>query len=628
MHKSFSKRLSLNILALVSCVFVIALVIVALSSHQLIANEATRSAQNMLHAAISEMELPLNTIEVSTQATAEIAPYTFDDPGAIQSLTCSMVTRNPMIVGSAIAFAPNAYPGHKLYAPYCYRDSAQGTIISTRLDKNGYDYTQEEWFSVPFKTRKPHWSNPYFDINGGQQYMSTYSIPIFDAKGNVLAIITADLPLQWMETKVNSIRPYEHSFTSILCPNGTVLGIKDTNMLREGRQMTADNKQIAAIVNEMRKGNDSVMQFSDRGNLSFAVFGPLHNGWSLSIICSYRDVLKLNTRMHMLLILIGSLGLTAMFFLCYRAIRRLTHPISELSAAALNMAKGDFNTTLPEISTNDEMQQLRDAFDYLQHSIRSYVSELKTTTAANSRMEGELNVARDIQLGMLSSDFPPQLHALLEPAKEVGGDLYDFHKEGNLLYFTIGDVSGKGAPAALLMAITRASLHFVTNRGMSLGDVMSAVNKSICEANSNNMFVTVFIGRFNLDTGELVYCNAGHNPIIIAPTDGEAYYLKAKPNLALGLLPDFVYEGERLVVEGDAHLILYTDGVTEAEQQDHTQFGEERLLAFANSPAVRNNQSTAQQVTDGLYAEVRRFTGDMLQNDDITILSIQYNKPV
>lgn len=627
MNKSFSKRLSLNIVLMVSMIFIIALAIVAVSSHKLIAEEATRSAQNMLHAAISEMELPLNTIEVSTKATAEIAPYTFGSPDDIQQLTCAMVSRNPMIVGCAIAFAPNAYPGHELFSPYCYRDSADGSIITTQLEHNGHDYTKEEWFSVPFKTRKPHWSSPYFDANGGKQFMTTYSCPIFDAEGNVQAIITADLPLKWMEAKINGIRPYEHSFASILCPNGTVLGIRDSALLRESRNIVADNKQIADIVNQMRKGNDSVMRFSDRGEVSFAVFGPLHNGWSLSIICSYRDVLERNSRMHMILILIGLVGLAGMFLLCYRSIRRLTRPITDLSTSALNMAKGDFNAALPEIHSHDEMLQLRDAFAYLQRSLTNYIAELKTTAAANSRMEGELSVARDIQLGMLSNNFPPQLHALLEPAKEVGGDLYDFHKEGNRIYFTIGDVSGKGVPAALLMAITRASLHFVTNRGMRLQDVVSAVNKSICEANSNNMFVTAFIGRLDLDTGELIYCNAGHNPIIIAPADGDAYYLKAKPNLALGIFPDFEYEDERLQVNGDAHLLLYTDGVTEAEKQDHTQFGEDRLLEYVRQVTKHDPKATAQQLTDGLYSAVRQFTGDIPQNDDITILTIQYSNP-
>ena len=623
MKKSFSTRLSLNILLIVSILFIISLGVVAVSSHKLIADEATRSAQNILKATISEIEVPLNTIEVSTQAIAGIARYTFGDESQIQGLTCQAVGKNPLIVGCAIAFPKGGYQGRELFSPYCYRDSASQDIISINLGHDNYDFTQEEWFKVPFETKKPHWSNPYYDQNGGKQLMTTYSVPIIDEKGEVLAIVTADMPLQWMEDKVGSIRPYEHSFTSILCPDNTVIGIPDTALLQQGHEMLKNNQRVAAIIEEMKKGNDSVMRFANGATTYFTTFGPLHNGWSLSIICSYRDVLARSSQMHIILFFIGLIGLLIMFIICYRRIRRLTRPITELSDSALSMAKGNFNTQLPEITSEDEMLQLRDAFAFMQTSIKNYINELQTTTAANNRMEGELSVARDIQLGMLSHDFPANIHALLTPAKEVGGDLYDFMvKDGNL-YFAIGDVSGKGAPAALLMAITRSALRFVVNLGLPLKEVMSRVNNSIAEANSNDMFVTLFIGRINLSTGHLQYCNAGHNPIIVITPDGDPYYLKAKANLAAGLFADFPYEEESLNLPKGSRLLLYTDGVSEAEDKDKAQYGDDRLLQWTSSSIAHNLDSEEKSVVDALYESVKDFTQDAPQNDDITIMSIK-----
>jgi sigma-B regulation protein RsbU (phosphoserine phosphatase) len=367
--------------------------------------------------------------------------------------------------------------------------------------------------------------------------------------------------------------------------------------------------------------------------LSFVVYGPLHNGWMLSIFSPYRDVLRRSSQMHVFLILLGLVGLTLLFFICRRVIRRLTRPITELSVSALNMAKGNFKAQLPEIKTQDEMMRLHDSFIYMQNSIADYIEQLKTTTSDNERMESELNVARNIQMGMLCTDFPSQLHAMLIPAKEVGGDLYDFALMGNELYFAIGDVSGKGVPASLMMAITRATLRFVAGLGLPLSETLDRINNCVADSNSHNMFVTLFVGRLDLRTGHFDYCNAGHNPVIIIPENGEAYFLKAKSNLAIGLFEDFSYEAESLNLTPGTRILAYTDGVSEAECADQSQFGNTRLLewakglqqtALSRDPEAQGLSSLQEKdVVDSLYASVRDFVGDTPQNDDITILSVR-----
>lgn len=238
-------------------------------------------------------------------------------------------------------------------------------------------------------------------------------------------------------------------------------------------------------------------------------------------------------------------------------------------------------------------------------------------------------------MGMLRADFPSNVAAMLVPAKEVGGDLYDFVQKGNYLYFTIGDVSGKGVPASLMMAITRAGLRFVAGMEQTMDKLLERVNVSVIDTNSNDMFVTLFMGRINIETRRMEYCNAGHNPIIVVPPDGEPYYLKAKPNLAIGLFEDFVYESESLDLAAGTRLILYTDGVNEAERleresaeqqssssTDKELFGNDRLLAWAGSDLVRNTATPEKDVVDSLYKEVQQFTEGNPQNDDITIMSI------
>ncbi|MBR6885851.1 MAG: SpoIIE family protein phosphatase, partial [Bacteroidales bacterium] len=183
----------------------------------------------------------------------------------------------------------------------------------------------------------------------------------------------------------------------------------------------------------------------------------------------------------LVMFLAGLVQLFVLYVTCRREIRRMTRPITELSISAINMAKGNFKAHLPEISSKDEMRRLRDSFMYMQNSIRDYISQLKTTKSDNERMESELNVARTIQMGMLNTHFPSCLYAMLKPAKEVGGDLYDFILKDDVLHIAVGDVSGKGVPASLVMSITRAMLHFVATLDLPLNESVRRINNSVAD---------------------------------------------------------------------------------------------------------------------------------------------------
>ena len=319
-------------------------------------------------------------------------------------------------------------------------------------------------------------------------------------------------------------------------------------------------------------------------------------------------------------LLVGVIGLIILFFVCRREIRRMTRPVTELSVSALNMAKGNFKAKLPEINSKDEMLRLRDSFVYMQNSISDYIGQLKTTKSDNERMESELNVARTIQMGMLSTDFPPQLHALLQPAKEVGGDLYDFIRKDDMLHFAVGDVSGKGVPASLVMSITRAMLHFVATLDLPLKESVSRINNSVADTNSNDMFVTIFIARINLKTLRMDYCNAGHNPPVVIPPDGKPRFLPVKSNLAAGLLEQFPYEAEHIDLEPGTRLVAYTDGVTEAENDRLELYGEERLMEAVTHLEADMDEKT---VVQRIYQSVKSFTAGHPQSDDITIMSVR-----
>lgn len=615
--RSFSTRLSLNVLLVVSILFLIALVTVAISSHLLITDEANKSANNTLSAAISDIEKTLQSVEAITENAAWLVEENSDNEAYLYHITERVVSTNPYIIGSAIAFDTNCFHGQYQFAPYSCPDNNTGKIINKRLDKN-YNYFPSEWYATPLKTGNPHWSEPYFDKGGAECMMSTFSYPIKDPQGKVYAIITADISLDWLTQKARAIHPYEHSFTILLSKKGLPMTETDYDL---------DVLDAKGLVQHMKDGHSGTMGFKSPDGRGFSVYGPFSNGWSMAITSQYRDVLHRTIQLHKVLICVGILGLIILFITCYRIIRKLTKPITEFTDVAQDMAKGDFRATLPEINTQDELLHLHDSFDQLQKSFIAYIDELKTTTAANERMASELYIAHAIQQGMLPNKFPTDqqfnIHAMLTPAKEVGGDYYNFFAIDNRLYFSIGDVSGKGVPAALVMAITQAACKFFFKMSMPVDKVISELNNTAADGNDTNMFATMFAGCINMSTMQMEFCNAGHNHIIVIPprSDQQPYYLKAQANLALGLITDFEYQKESLQLEAGSRLILYTDGVTEAEDAQQNQYGDDRLLATASDPDFR--KLDAQGMTEKIYHTVQEFTAGNEQNDDITILCIK-----
>ena len=618
-HKSFSRRLSRWIIIIVAIIFVAQLFVVGLTSNKIIADEAAVSTRHMLHGTISEIELPLGEVEIATGTVAALIS-SMPNVGYAEMVLKSTVEMDSLICGGSVIYPTPQGPK----AIMSYQDSL-GTLHSYHL-MGGWN--EESWVcrALAFvdQYRKPFWADPYQAEGKRNMRVAAYCHPIYhvvNGDSTLYAVVTSELPVDWIEHKCESLRPYPHSLTTIMCGE-TVIGLHDSLLIAQIQTAFAEDKALQELQEDMKRGVDSMRRIGSGSNVGYVVYGPLHNGWVASVVCQYKEVLRRSSLMHTNLLIIGLIVIILLYIICRLIIHRLTTPITQLSDAALRMAKGDLNTHLPEIKSSDEMKHLHDSFVYMQNSITDYIDELKTTTAANERMESELGVARNIQMGMLRTDFPDNVSALLVPAKEVGGDLYDFVQKGKYLYFTIGDVSGKGVPASLMMAITRAGLRFVSGIDQTMDKLLERINVSVTDTNSNDMFVTLFMARVNLETRQMEYCNAGHNPIIVVPPDGNPYFLKAKPNLAIGLFEDFVYEAESLDLAAGTRLVLYTDGVNEAERADKNLFGNDRLLAWAGSALVRNTATSDKDVVDSLYNEVLQYTEGNPQNDDITIMSI------
>lgn len=628
MNKSFAARLSRNIIVTTSILFLLAILVAGVSSHYIIADEATKSTEHLLEATMSDMEVTLKDVEGSVKSASWLIEEHLDDKDYLYHITKNTVSGNDHIVGSAIAFIPNYFDGLYYFSPYSYLEGDK--LCSKQLGNSQYDYFYMDWFQIPYLLGEPCWSEPYYDEGGAESLISTYSFPLKDADGKVYAIVTADVSLEWITELISGIKPYPNSNVTLVSRSGAYINVgKDSRLTGETiwstlRYQNADDVNLTKIAEAMMNGEKGVMQYKRGKKISFAVFGPISNGWMASMTCDYKDVLRRASQMHAVLILIFMFGIIILLGVCMHTVQRMTRPLSDFSESAMSIAGGNFNTPLPEIKSEDEIRTLRDSFDCMQRSINEYINDLKSTTAAKERFESELNIANKIQMAMLPKDFPNdgriELGAFLTPAREVGGDFYDFQIRGKYLYFTIGDVSGKGVPASLFMAITKASFSFISGLDMTLDNVVGKMNDAVSEGNANGLFVTVFAGKLDLETGELTYCNAGHNPIVVIPPEDDPYFLDVKPNIAIGVFPGFQYVKQTVILKKGTRLVLYTDGVTEAERADKSQFGEDRLLAWASSSEAR--ECSAEDMCTHLYDAVRAFADGNEQNDDITMMTV------
>jgi serine phosphatase RsbU (regulator of sigma subunit) len=328
-----------------------------------------------------------------------------------------------------------------------------------------------------------------------------------------------------------------------------------------------------------------------------------------------------------LIIMMGLLLLTTVL-LINRATAYMMKPLGLLNNGVKKVAQGDL-TYLIKIKTKDEIGDLANAFNQMTMDLKQYIQNLQHTTAINERIQSELELGKDIQRRMLPHVFPPfpnrtefDIFGIMEPAKEVAGDFYDFFFiDDDNFCFVISDVSGKGVPSALFMVIAKTLIKAEAQRGTAIEDVLYNVNNALTKNNETAMFATLFCGVININTGELRMVNAGHNPPIMGNMASGFEFIKLNQNIALGVFDDFIFKPEVVNLKKEDQILLYTDGVTEAFNPEGELFSDIRLLTI-----VQNSQTLgSRQLVQEIKQEIKNFTKNAEQSDDITILAVTFN---
>ena len=577
-----------------------------------IREDAEHRAENELRVKNLEIQKVMVAVETAISNTVWAAERSLEEPDSLYPVIKRMVEQNPTIVGAGLMFRPDYYPqkGH-WFEPYV-AERSDGTIEEAQIGGESHNYLEAEFYKNGINAEHGRWSEPYYDDAGAKMMLCTYTIPVRNSKRETVALLGADVSLEWLSSVINASHIYPSSYNVVISRKGTVMVCPDESLILRStiQEVTAASADTTTryINRQQMSGGSGHRDITDNNGEKISVFyAPIdgETGWSMSVVCSQKEIYAELWKVSLYLNLLMLAGLAMLGYIIYRTAR--------------------------------------------------YARSLREATAEKERIGSELRIARSIQESMLPklSTLNSQLSthfdifASLVPAKEVGGDLYDFHIRDEKLFFCIGDVAGKGVPASLVMAVTRSLFRSVSAHEDLPENIVTAMNKAIADTNDSDMFVTLFVGALDLATGQLRFCNAGHEePLllrekIIENNEKEkslkdekvtsanyslSTFSSSRGNVPVGLMPDWQYEGEETVISPGTTIFLYTDGLTEAEDSSHAQFGKQRMIKTVQQSLNTGGSPAPEAIIALLTDAVQKFVANAEPSDDLTMLAIRYKE--
>ena len=548
-------------------------------TRNLLQKEEERISRMMLTTNTELVMNMLQDVESSLRDYSWSLPQAMDHPDSVFAATRRFLESNPLIDGACIAAVPDYFPEKgRLFETYARWD--QDRIVVDQIGGPDHDYTQTLAFIRAVQGRKDFWSDPYEYGTDPVRDLATYSCPIMDRQGRLAAVCGLDLDLTWLTDTLNAKPYYPSSFGFMFSNSGDLVGEPDESRVSpETIHYVLDLISDTTTVRSVKGHNQiTVIEFRDpvTRDWAFVNYKPLPRdpGWTIAQVSYWKEVLS--------------------------PVRRMMRRIFLMAFASLL-----FLLLILGLFFRNE-RRLRDA------------------DVRQARLGSELRIAGRIQEEMLPKAFPGRedlaVYGLLAPAKEVGGDLYDYFVRDGKLFFCIGDVSGKSVPAAIVMAVIQRLFRMVSDREDDPARIIGALNQEMCRNNESGMFVTFFVGILDLSSGVLNYCNAGHDhPVVVGE---KVDLLPALANLPIGAFSDVPFVAQETTLLHGSVLFLYTDGVTEAKDVNRQQFTRKRLLDILSTDS-RDPETLVRSVEES----VRCFARGTEQSDDITMLAIRYDGP-
>ena len=624
------------------------------SARDLLEREKQAEFAAVSEAIANRIDVVGRSVEKVTEGLAVTVDDTEPSPARARKLLCRTVRANDELYAAGIGYEPRLYDN---FAPYAYEPGGQygdgsagdeetsARIVVTDLGRDGRAYAVNDWYQLPVQMRRPVWTEPYYQEGGGEVVLATYAVPVRlrDDPAPVSAVVAGDISLFWMRRLLQDIDLGESGYAFLISKTGTFIAHPDPAFIMNESVFSVaalrEDPGLREIGQKMIAGESGYVAFDGlrsmkRDEPSWLAYRPVSStGWSLGIVLADSEISSDVVALSRIQWVIALAGIAALLVITLLIAGSITRPIRGLDAATHSLAHGDLDAPLPKAKGRDEIARLTTSFSQMRDDLLQHIDELRESTAAQERMHSELRIAAGIQMDLVPRTFPPfperhdlDLFATLVPAREVGGDFYDFVEiDGDRLCLAVADVSGKGVPAALLMAVGRSILRSLVREGGSPAEVVCSLNDELAAENEASMFITMFLAFVDLRTGEVRYASAGHNPPFHVTAEGEATQVPRVRGIALGARQGMVYdEGSFTLAPGDV-LFLYTDGVSEAMDAEDRMFTEPRIGEELGGAVVGG--VSCESVVERLLAAVRLHADGVEQFDDVTMLAFRYLGP-
>lgn len=591
-RKTVAYRLSIIITTVLLVMWATIMTIVFVITRNSTTREVESRYEGIILHANEKIRGVLSDVYVAAINNISMIEESLDNPDMLQTHLEKMVKLNNYMSSCRLIFEPDYYPqkGHN-FEIYAWRDP-KGIIRSKQMTEAHANHMTHAWYKNAFEMDEGDWTPPYIDHAASHQLTTTYMTHIHDRQGRKVGMLGADVSLEWLRQRHKRIDSENHerfekdfsqqSYSFIIDNDGTYLIHPDESRIlkRKFQDVAATtpdptDDQIARRMMNRESGSCEVENDGVKSVLfySFVKYAE----WTVVMVVPAAIINHQGNVLGAIILAVMFFGLIIIFLLCRTLIRN--------------------------------------------------IDRLRETTAQKAAIEQELKIASHIQQQMLPKSYPPypnrhdiDIYGEIVTAKEVGGDLFDFLIHDEKLYFCIGDVSGKGVPAALMMAEAISLFRCEAMIHTAPHDIVKQMNQTICSNNDTMMFITLFMGVLDLSNGHLSYTNAGHEPpLLVGPL---ARFLTVDNNIPLGLRPDWNFSEQKALLDRNELLFLYTDGYTEAETDQQEQFGRERICMAANKLA--SQQLDARNFAHQNYLIAQAFVGDTPQNDDISLLAIRY----
>ena len=551
-------------------------------TRSLLADELEKRAESEITTKAILMKNSLNLSENSLMGHVWDLKRNLFHPDSSYTVMEWVLKSHPHLAGCWVAYVPDYFPEKgRLFEPYAWWDN--GEIKNAEIAAEGRDYTQNPYYKAVYASDTPMWTDVYHEFLTDMNLV-TYILPIHDERGDIVAMFGLDVSTEQLGDTLNYRHIYPSSYDFLLTEKGQLIaGPKHTR-----EKKVKEMQHIIDMINDStvakspsNSGRSVIFPIKDADGDKGMVFYTHFKGqpkWQIAVVCYDKEV--------------------------YAKLMKMRHTIGILMLLGLLV----LGLIIARFANNDR--------------------KLQKANLQQERIGSELRIAKNIQKEMLPRSYSlgrddVDIFGSLTPAREVGGDLFDFFVRDEKLFFCIGDVSGKGVPSAIVMAVIHAMFRMASAHENNPARMMQTVNEASCERNESNIFVTMFIGVLDLPTGHLRYCNAGHDkPVILE--NGQWTIENCKANIPVGLFKDFKYVMEETMLDSQARLFLYTDGLTEAMNLERKQFGQHRVMETLESGKGKNYGS--QEMVELMKQEVKKFCVGAEQSDDLTMLAIRYEK--